>query len=121
MQVLKAKSSEGFVIKDFKSRDFKLLLFYYYYYFLNQGIAPLFIRVKQTSFEYDQKSFLSFFDRAFATKTFLKLESPFFSKEFGSRDKIKGLYNKTEPKIFDLKTILLMKKKQDFCFLEDGW
>jgi len=53
MQVLKAKSSEGFVIKDFKSRDFKLLLFYYYYYFLNQGIAPLFIRVKQTSFEYD--------------------------------------------------------------------
>ena len=33
MQVLKTKSSEGFVIKDFKPRDFKTLLFYYYYYF----------------------------------------------------------------------------------------
>ena len=32
MQVLKTKCSEGFVIKDFKSRDFKILLFYYYYF-----------------------------------------------------------------------------------------
>jgi len=32
MHVLETKSFEGFVIKDFKSRDFKILLFYYYYF-----------------------------------------------------------------------------------------
>jgi len=69
MQVLKTKSSEGFVIKDFKSRDFKILLFYYYYFLFKQGIALSFFCVKQTSFENDKKSFLILKDKAFTTKS----------------------------------------------------
>jgi len=40
MQVLKTKSSEGFVIKDFKSRDFKNSFILLLLLSIKQGIAP---------------------------------------------------------------------------------